>query len=396
MSRKPELSRRSALAAMGAAVLGGCSTESGEEPEPTETEEEPTKEEEETQEEPTETEEEPTKEEEETQEEDEGSFTWQDILDHEQQEIERQYEELKSWGNRDILNEALNGEPVGENYRDLDTVETSYSHGGQTWDLDHFTDMDLSDIDDFQDIINDAVTLGIHHYGDQPNTGGPSESSGLAARTAQLLINELIDQGEFEEHNLHMFSGGNDNHGFAYALSEQHGLYLIDSTSERSGKSGAGVLSDRAGYDRIKKYDWNEIEDDIIKIPGISNFVSDTLYTTNSGRRGVPVIGVRYHLDLIPEAMEIFDTTKTDNGEFLMNTLRPAVATLAHEFVKQDLDQSEDVIMIDTESLYDLPDFRDYSEEEFDEYREELNQYTEVIDLEEEGPGQVLHEDRFS
>ena len=383
------MSRRGTLAAMGAAVLGGCSTESGEEPEPTETETE-TPNQTETPEEPVD--EEQTETEQEKNKEENSSLTWQDILDHEQQ-----YNETLAFNeNPDLITKALNGEPLGENYNhQLSNWETSYSHGGQAWDLEHFTSMDLDNVDDFQDILNDAITLGIHHESEQSDYQ-PSGASGNAARTAQLLINNLIEQGEFEDHNLHLFGAGNDNHGFAYALSEQHGLYLIDSTSERSGKSGAGVLSDRAGYDRIKKYDWNEIEDDIIKIPGISNFVSDTLYTTNSGRRGVPVTGVRYHLDLIPEAMEIFDTTKTDNGEFLMNTLRPAVATLAHEFVKQDLDQSEDVIMIDTESLYDLPDFRDYSEEEFDEYREELNQYTEVIDLEEEGPGQVLHEDRFS
>jgi len=368
---------------MGAAVLGGCSTNDDDDnvPEPETPSPNETSQENETPEEPTETEQE-TEEDEEVEEQE--SFTWQDIIDHEQE-----YNERRAFNeDPDIVSAALNGEPVGENYRDLDRVETSYSHGGQTWDLNHFTNMNLNDVDDFQDIMNDAITLGIHHYGDQPNTGGPSEASGNAARTAQLLIEDLIQQGEFDEHNLHLFGAGNDNHGFTYALSEQHGLYLIDSTSERSGKSGAGVLSDRAGYDRIKQYEWNEIKNDRFKIPGISNFVSNSLYSTSESA----ITNVRYNIDIIPEAMEIFDTTKTDNGEFLMNTLRPAVATLTHEYIDEELEVGEDVIMINPSSLHNLPDFREYSEENFEEYRKELDQHAKVIDRD-DAPGKVFNED---
>ena len=380
MSRKPELSRRSALAAMGAAVLGGCSTESGEEPEPTETETE-TPNQTETPEEPVD--EEQTETEQEKNKEENSSLTWQDILDHEQQ-----YNETLAFNeNPDLITKALNGEPLGENYNhQLSNWETSYSHGGQAWDLEHFTSMDLDNVDDFQDIMNDAITLGIHHESEQSDYQ-PSGASGNAARTAQLLINNLIEQGEFEDHNLHLFGAGNDNHGFAYALSEQHGLYLIDSTSERSGKSGAGALSDRAGYDRIKKYDSDNIQNERYNGISISNFTTDQLYSIGGPEKR----NVRYNLDLLPEAMEIFDTTQTDNGEILMNTLRPAVATLTHEYIQEEFEVGEDIIMINPDSLYDLPDFREYGEDNFEEYREELNQYTERIDRE-DAEGKVFPE----
>jgi len=381
MSSKPELSRRGALAAMGAAVLGGCSTNDDDDnvPEPETSTPNETRQENETPTEtpePTETEQEKEDEEVEEQE----SFTWQDIIDHEQEYIEGRYDWLKTFGrNQDILQQALNGEPVGENYsHKLENWETSYSHGGQSWDLDHFTNMNLNDVDEFQDIMNDAVTLGIHHYAEQIDYPGPSEASGNAARTAQLLIEDLIQQGEFEEHNLHLFGAGNDNHGFTYALSEQHGLYLIDSTSERSGPAGEGVLSDRSGYDRITTFNWNEVRENRTLINSYTNFVSNSLYTTSEPA----ITNVRYNLDLIPEAVKIFDDSTIESGQFLMNTLRPAKATLTHEYIDEEYVVGEDIIMLNPDSLRDLPDFREYGEENFEEYRKDLSQYTEVIDAE--------------
>lgn len=300
-----------------------------------------------------------------------SAWTWNDVIVAEQEAKQFNAEQLDN-----VHERALQGEEIEESYSiDFSKNRHNYSHGGHTWDLQHFQSHNTDTYEGFLDAVSDAITLGVHHIQQNENEGFPSSWRTEIGSTAELLLEQAHDLED-----THIWGWGNDGHGFNYILSEDHGVSLIDTTTNHAGRAGTNPLQNAPyGNDIVSKFDesWVDPDSDIpgFKANTIQNFLTNGVYEGTDANESA----VGYQLDHIPDLVDKYKAE--DSGEFLWNKHRPAVATTVNRLAR-DIEEEEKLIMINPDNIENLPDIRNY--EDFQEYRSELKQYTEVMDYEDE------------
>ena len=301
-----------------------------------------------------------------------SDWNWNDVLQAEQQfkqdhQIDR------------VAEAAINGEKIGENLEDIDNNAYAYSHGGQTWDLQHFQNLDLTDEQEFKQAINDALTVA-SHYMNTKEGDFASEWNSEMGITAEKIIEEAhnID-------NLQIWGQTNDQHGFNSLLSEQHGVYTADGATPAIGRAGTNPLEGTYGNDIVSQFDesWVDPNSDVpgFKANIAQGFATNGVY--DAAGEGINEANVGVHLPLLPEIFNKFK--QEDSGEFLWSNYRPAIATSVYKRKAEDFAEDEG-IMINPESIEDLPDLRQY--ENFQNYKQDLEQHTETL-VGEEAMGKV-------
>lgn len=365
-----QTTRRGTLAAIGTAILGGCTTENG--PQPQEQNDPPNEDNtgdagsSDEQDKTDEGGDDPDEEDDETEQ--NNSWNWENVLEKEQE-----YNQGAQIDN--LAERALEGEKIGTNLKDMDNTRYRYSFGGQTWNLEAFLEHNLDKQREFMNAVNDALTLPTHWM--------HTKEGGYASRfkTQMGATAELILEGGHDADNLQVWGWGNDGHGFNYILSEDHGVFTVDTATSEIGRAGTNPLQDAPyGNDIISQYKdtWIKESSDVngFKANLIQNFLTNGVYSTS---QRVNENAVGYDLERIPDLVEKYKSE--DSGEFLWNVHRPAVATTVNRLAR-DIDEEEKLIMINPDSIEDLPDLRNF--DNFQNYKTELEQYTEVMDYEEE------------
>ena len=364
MSEK-EVTRRATLAGI-ATALAGCSTDQKNNNPPPQQNQTPNQTEQPKQNQTDNQENNQENNQEENTEQQNNTWNWNNVLEKEQEAKEKaQIDE--------VVNAALNGENIGENLEDIDNNAYEYSHGGQTWDLQHFQNLNIDNLEDFKTAVGDALTVA-NHYMNTKKGDFNSEWNTEMGATAEKIIEKIhnID-------NLQIWGQSSDQHGFNTVLSENHGVWVADGATPAIGRAGTQPLKGTPGNDIISQYKdtWIENSDSnsVIKTSLLQNFLTNGVYT---GAVEADEKSVGYHMDHLTS---LVDKYKAENsGEFLWNVHRPAVATTVNRLAR-DIEEEETLIMIDPDSIEDLPDLREY--DNFQNYKTELEQHTETINKEE-------------
>jgi hypothetical protein len=302
---------------------------------------------------------------------DASDWNWNDVLQAEREA--KQFNANQRYpGLGGVVEGALEGEEIGRNLEDIDNNAYEYSHGGQTWNLEHFQNLDLTHENEFKQAVNDALTV-TNHYMNTKEGDFNSEWNSEMGDAAQIILEEAHNTD-----NLHIWPWSNDQHGFNYVLSEDHGVFTADGATPAIGRAGTNPLEDAPyGNDIVSQFDesWVDPNSDV---PGfqantIQNFLTNGIY---DGLLDVNENAVGYQLGHIPDLIEKYK--QEDSGEFLWNVHRPAVATTVNRLAR-DIDEEEQLIAINPDSLEDLPDLREY--DKFQTYRNRLEQHTTVMDV---------------
>ena len=353
-----KITRRTTLTALGTAILGGCTTNQQNQT-PNQTEPEPTNQ---------------TNNQENNEEQQNNTWNWNNVLQAEQEakqfNANQRYPGLSS-----VVEGALEGENIGENLEDIDDNAYAYSHGGQTWDLQHFQNLDLTNETEFKQAVNDALTVAAHYMNTKEGDFA-SEWNNEMGDAAQIILEQAHDID-----NLHIWPWSNDQHGFNYVLSEKHGVYTADGATPAIGRAGTNPLQGTYGNDIVSQFDESWIDPDS-DIPAFQANIAQN-FATNGMYEGVNEGNVGVHLPLLPEVFDKFQ--EEDSGEFLWNNYRPAIATSVYKREAEEFAEDEG-IMINPESIENLPDLRQY--ENFQNYKTALRQHTEIL-VGEEAMGEV-------
>ena len=301
-----------------------------------------------------------------------SAWTWNDVIVAEQEA--KQFNANQRYpGLGSVVESALGGENIGNGLKDMDNTRYAYSHGGQTWDLQHFQNLDLTDEQEFKQAINDALTLPVH-YMNTKEGGFASEWRTEMGDAAQIILEQAHNTD-----NLHIWGWGNDGHGFNYILSEDHGVYTVDTATPEIGRAGTNPLQDAPyGNDIISQHEdsWTENSDteSVIKTSLLQNFLTNGVYEGTAANEK----SVGYHMDHLNDLADKYK--QEDSGEFLWNKHRPAVATTVNRLAR-DIQEKEKLIMINPDNIENLPDIRNYNK--FQKYKTELEKHTEIMDKEE-------------
>lgn len=292
-----------------------------------------------------------------------SDWNWNDVL-----QAEQEFKESHQI-NR-VFEAAVNGENIGANLEDIDDNAYEYSHGGQTWNLQHFQNLDVDNLEDFKTAVGDALTVA-NHYMNTKEGDFNSEWNSEMGITAENIIEEVhnID-------NLQIWGQTNDQHGFNSLLSEDHGVHTADGATPAIGRAGTNPLEGTYGNDIISQYEdsWIDPDSDIpaFKSSIIQGFITNGVY---DHALDVNEAAVGYQLDHIPDLVNKYK--QENSGEFLWNKHRPAVATTINRLAR-DIQEEEKLIAINPDNIENLPDIRNY--DNFQNYKTELEKHTAVMD----------------
>ena len=287
-----------------------------------------------------------------------SSYTWEDILEAEQEF----YEKAVDQGLKEVVQLANNQDTVGESFEFTPESEKfdnigggiGYTHGGEYFDVEHFADAD------FEDALRDARTLT---YLKLVEEKGTLSTSG-AARTQGIAIEKLFENIRGEELSTAHF---NDGHGFLpIVISPNQDPYTVDSTGDFVDKTWENPMSQRSGSSPINQFS----EDKLRTLFGLEYQTMIEGLSDQVNGEGQTFV----NRSLLIDANEQFSTPDIPYDKIV-----PAIAVLNY----QDKHDPGKYHMLHAESWNDLPTFKP-GEDDFQQYRKNIEDRLVHFDTEEE------------
>lgn len=289
-----------------------------------------------------------------------SSYTWEDILKAEQEF----YEQNVDQGLKEVVGLANNQDTVGESFKYTPESEKfegelkggiGYSHGSEYFDVEHFADAD------FEDALRDARTLTYLKLVEEMDT----LSTSGAARTQGMAMSKLFENIRGQKLRSSKFT---DGHGFLpIVISPNEDPYTVDSTNDFVDKTWENPMSQRSGKSPINQFS----EDKLGTLFGLEYQTMIERLSDQPNGEGQTFVG----RSLLIDANEHFSTP-----EIPYDKIVPAVATLNY----QDIHDPGKYHMLHAETWDELPEFKPEEEDDFQEYRQQIEDRIVHFDTEEE------------
>jgi hypothetical protein len=309
-----------------------------------------------------ETEEEETEEDPNQDQEQASNYTWEDILESEQEFYEENLEDLKK-----VVIRAKRKDKVGEDFKYTPESEifddvaggVGYTHGGKYFDVDHFKDAD------FEDALRDARTI-VDMKATEINDGNLN----ISGMTAGLgwTIEELFE--EIRDQELRMGDFGSEGHGFwPIVISPGKDPYTLDSTNDYIGKTWEDPMSQRSGKSPIVHFSEERLR--------------DSLFTAEYQKmlRGLSDQSGGYGETFVNKSLLIDANKHFSTEDIPYDKMVPAIAVLNYQEAEFEPDKYH---MLHADEWEKLPSFKP-GEDDFQEYRNQIEKHIHTFEDNEEG-----------
>lgn len=291
-----------------------------------------------------------------------SSYTWEDILESEQEFYEKAVDQglkevVQLANNQDTVGESFEFTPESEKFEGALKGGIGYTHGGEYFDVNHFADAD------FEDALRDARTLT---YLKLVEEKGRLSTSG-AARTQGIAIEKLFENIRGEELSTAHF---NDGHGFLpVVISPNQDPYTVDSTGDFVDKTWENPMSQRSGSSPI-----NQFSEDKLGRDNLDQRIFTAEYQTMLTRLSDQPAGeggTFVNQSLLMDANEQFSTESIP-----YNKIVPAIAVLNYHEAEVE---PEKYHMLHADSWEQLPEFS-HEKNDFQEYRKQIEDNIESFE----------------
>ena len=291
-----------------------------------------------------------------------SNYTWEDILESEQEFYEENLEDLKK-----VVIRAKRKDKVGEDFKYTPESEIfddikngiSYSHGGEYFNVDHFKDAD------FEDALRDARTI-VDMKATEINDGNLN----ISGMTAGLgwTIEELFE--EIRDQELRMGDFGSEGHGFwPIVISPGKDPYTLDSTNDYIGKTWEDPMSQRSGKSPIVHFSEERLR--------------DSLFTAEYQKmlRGLSDQPGGYGETFVNKSLLIDANKHFSTEDIPYDKMVPAIAVLNYQEAEFEPDKYH---MLHADEWEKLPSVKP-GENDFQEYRNQIEKHIHTFEDNEEG-----------
>jgi len=285
-------------------------------------------------------------------------YTWQDILDAEQQFYEFAVDPIYRNTARSLSNGNVPDTTSNPSDWNVEGSDISYTHGGQKFDIDHFADASYEEA--LQDLSTLMFLRAVERNNGNPGISGMTRQIGLAS---ERVFENLRDQ------ELRYSKVNNDSHGFwGVVLSPRKDPYTVDTTSDRLDKTWEDPLQDRSGISPITNFDESKIGRENANQLDFTHKYQNMI--TRLSDQPSSEGGASVNKPLIADANNNFST---EGSEF--HRIVPAIAVLNYQ--KQI--EPEKYHVLRAGSWDEFPEFRP-EQDDFQEYREEIESFITKLD----------------
>jgi hypothetical protein len=277
-------------------------------------------------------------------------YTWQDILEAEQQFYERNVDPIY----RNTARSLSNGRVPDTKYSPSDFDFSSiigYTDNSGEFSIERFKE------ESYENALQDLSTLmflkAVERNNGNPGVSGMTRQMGLASeRVFENLRNQKIRYSKVN----------NDSHGFwALVLSPREDPYTVDVNTNYQDETWEDPMRKRSGISPIPNFDEDMIpEETLISRELVAEY--QTMLRRISDQPGNDSIGTGVNPELMPEINEELSSPGS-----MYHRLVPAMAVLNHQ---AHVDPGKGYIL-NPDSFMDLPEFRP-EKDDFQEYRKQV------------------------
>lgn len=277
-------------------------------------------------------------------------YTWQDILDSEQQAYERNVDPIY----RNTARRLSDGRVPETEYSPSDFDFSSmigYTDNSGEFSIERFKE------ESYEDALQDLSTLmflkAVERNNGNPGVSGMTRLIGMAS---EKVFESLRDQ------KVRYSDVVNDSHGFwALVLSPGEDPYTVDVNSNLQDETWEDPMRKRSGISPITNFDEDMIPEETLD-SRIHVGEYQTMLTRLSDQPSNDSIGTGVNPELMPEINEELSSPGS-----MYHRLVPAMAVLNYQ---PQIDPNKGYIL-NPDSFMDLPEFRP-EKDDFQEYRKQV------------------------